>query len=142
MITDPRPVAQQPVPEPFIPSNLPRPQPPHGANSPPREQDPPQDLRETIPVATAQHITKPLTTHMIPDHYQLLRDRNHTRHIAPTWVFPMGTIAWKENLTGITAIDAIQGLTPDQTHLPPATHFFFSSQSTATFEGTSLAEQD
>ena len=36
-----------------------------------------------MPVATVQHVPKPLTTHHIPDNYQLPREGKHTRCTAP-----------------------------------------------------------
>ena len=55
-----------------------RPQPPHTANPPLEEPGPAPDPTETAPIATTKHVTRPLTTHMVHDRYQLPRNRNHT----------------------------------------------------------------
>ena len=47
---------------------------------------------------------------------------------------------WKEVLPGVTAIEAIHLLTPDQVQLPPAAHVFITTRSTATIEGAATEE--
>ena len=46
--------------------------------------------------------------------YQLLSQGNHTRHTAPAWKLPTGAIDWKEILHGLTTVEAIHLITPDQ----------------------------
>ena len=122
-----RPVAPLPIPEPYI---YPSWTPPHSStedNSPPRDQDP-QNQKDDGPAATVQHMSKPLSADQIAENYQLPREGNHTRRTAPTWGLPTGTIEWKEILQGVTAIEAVHLVTPEQIRPPPAVRLFISTQ--------------
>ena len=90
-ITDLRPATPQPILEPYIPPKKPRPPRPTKDASLLREHSLPAQ-KNTEPTTMVQHMPKPLTTHHVPDNYQLPRERNHIRRITPTWRLPTGAI--------------------------------------------------
>ena len=143
-ITSLRPTAPQPMPEPHIPPSPTKPHTPPQNISPQRGQSPLARKGTEPPSATAtvQHLSKPLTTRHVPDNYQLPREGNHTRSTATTWRLPTDAIDSKNILPGVTTMDIMHLLTPNQVQLTQAMHLFITTQGTATFEGTALGDND
>ena len=127
--------------EPCIPHS---PTQPHSAtkDDPPLRDQDPQTQSDTLPVATVEHAPRYVTRHHILDNCQLPRWGNHTRRTAPTWKLPTGTMQWKEILPGVTAIETIHLVTPDQIQLPPSPYLSIPAQGTATIQGTTIEEDN
>ena len=143
-ITSLRPTAPQPIPEPHIPPSPTKPHTPPQNNSPQRGQSPLAHKGTEPPGATAtvHHLAKPLTTRHLPDNYQLPQEENHTRITTTTWRLPNGNIDWKKILPGVTTMEVMHLLTPNQVQLTTAVHLFKTAQGTATIEGTALGDDD
>ena len=145
-ITSLRPIVPQPIPEPNIPPSPTKPQtPPQNKHEPPQRGHSPPAHKRTEPPSTTtnvQQLDKPLTSCHIPDNYQLPRGGNHTRGTATTWQLPTGTIDWKKILPGVTTMEVMRLLTPQQVQLTQAMHLFITTQGTATIEGTALGDDN
>ena len=140
-IIDLQPATRQPILEPYIPPSRPRPTPPTGDDSPLRDHDMPA-RKDAESTTTVQHTPKLVTTHHLPDNYQLPPEVNQTRRITPMWRLPTGTINWKEILPGVVTVEAIQSMTTKQIRLSPAEHLFITIQGMATIQGATLGDDD
>ena len=145
-ITSLRPTMPQPIPEPHIPPSPMKPQTPtqheHGPPQQGHSQAAHKRAEPPNATTTVQQLDKPLTSRLVPDHYQLPRGGNNTRSTATTWRLPTGTIDWKKILPRITTMVSMRLLTPHQVQLTQAMHLFLTKQGTAAMEGTPLGDDD